>query len=73
MTDGTTHWGNCYAFGPKHYDCLLAEAARRGDEIKRLREALTIAIDDYESHNGRCLRPEHWTNQAKGILAGAVP
>lgn len=37
MSDGTTHWDNCYAFGPKHYDCLLAEAARRGDQAKALR------------------------------------
>jgi hypothetical protein len=49
MSDGTTHWHNCYAFGREHYDCLLAEASRRGDEVKRLREQLRqCAVHDID-------------------------
>lgn len=40
MTDGTTHWHNCYAFGRKHYDCLLAHCVTITRERDAFREAL---------------------------------
>jgi len=32
MTDGTTHWDGCHAFGRKHYDCLLNHCVKVQNE-----------------------------------------
>jgi hypothetical protein len=76
VSDASTHWGNCYAFGREHYDCLLAEASRRGDEVKRLREALTKIASDgcgedwYVPYGQAC--PGCPSCRAKDALAGAA-
>lgn len=38
--NGTTHAEGCHTWGPKHYECLLAEHEAETGEIERLREAL---------------------------------
>ena len=50
MTDGTTHWDGCHAFGRKHYDCLLNHCVKVLNE----RDALAAELAEaYRMSDGK--------------------
>jgi hypothetical protein len=57
---GSTHAGDCYTWGPRHYECALAKIEALEAENKRLREALAqvmahhdedIGMDDHDDND----------------------
>ena len=58
--NGSTHAGDCYTWGPRHYECALAKIEALEAENKRLREALAqvmahhdedIGMDDHDDND----------------------
>lgn len=37
-------------------------------EVDRLRSMLAIAVEEWETHDGRSNEPAHWTNEARKVL-----
>lgn len=55
-------------------DELIARSPERrqqggGERERRLAELLVVAIEDHDSSVGCSMREEHWTNQARAVLA----
>lgn len=48
-----THGPGCHAWGPRHYQCALAEIERLGELLRGAREYVTDALDAYEHSDGR--------------------
>ena len=68
MTDGTTHYENCWQSGAKHYACAIKELAacsaafdrqqeqldRNAEQIAALRDALSQLIEVHDAMGGMC-------------------
>lgn len=58
------------------YTCARFQSAADADEIAALRERvaeltyyLNVAVEDFDSNNGRCSNEAHWSNEARDLLA----
>jgi len=68
MSDGTTHYENCWQSGAKHYECAVKELAdcsaafdkqqealdRNAEQIAILRDALSRLIEVHDAMGGKC-------------------
>ena len=68
MSDGTTHYENCWQSGAKHYECAVAELAacsaafdkqqkqldRNAEQIATLRDALSRLVEVHDAMGGKC-------------------
>lgn len=68
MSDGTTHYENCWQSGAKHYECAVKELAacsaafdkqqkqldRNAEQIATLRDALSRLVEVHDAMGGKC-------------------
>ncbi len=60
--DGTTHDANCWSWGPKHYECALAEIERLKADGENESHPDDVAVDDF----AKAMKAKMKTSREKG-------
>ena len=60
--DGTTHAAGCWAWGPKHYECALAEIERLKADGENESHPDDVAVDDF----AKAMKAKMKTSREKG-------
>lgn len=56
--DGTTHWPDCWADGPKHYECCKVECVRLKTELENAQDTAKMLGGMFEAMQARAEKAE---------------